>query len=74
MSKIDIVHILLLSGRKLFGPGYSGLEYDYRGLLRLYNNKGENQKVKEGKKKQFLCRNAICNSVIGFDCSPNRYY
>ena len=38
---------MVFSGRKLFGPGYSGLEYDYRGLLRLYNNKGENQKVKE---------------------------
>ena len=24
------------TGTKLFGDGYSGLEYDYRGLLRLY--------------------------------------
>lgn len=23
-------------GLKLFGPGYSGLEYDYRGLIRVY--------------------------------------
>lgn len=23
-------------GKKLFGEGYSGLEYDYRGLLKLY--------------------------------------
>ncbi len=29
--------IITFPGRKLFGPGYSGLEYDYRGLLRLYN-------------------------------------
>ena len=23
-------------GRKLFGPSYSGLEYDYRGLIQVY--------------------------------------
>ena len=28
------------SGKKLFGEGYSGLEYDYRGLLRLYRQVG----------------------------------
>ena len=33
------------AGRKLFGDGYSGLEYDYRGLLRLYNAKGNTQKA-----------------------------
>lgn len=27
-------------GRKLFGDGYSGLEYDYRGLIYLYRNIG----------------------------------
>ncbi|KAK3717699.1 hypothetical protein QZH41_001102 [Actinostola sp. cb2023] len=27
-------------GRKLFGDGYSGLEYDYRGLINLYDSKG----------------------------------
>lgn len=26
----------LFTGKKLFGDGYSGLEYDYRGLLRVY--------------------------------------
>ncbi|XP_005094954.1 amyloid protein-binding protein 2 [Aplysia californica] len=26
-------------GRQLFGEGYSGLEYDYRGLVRLYTQK-----------------------------------
>ena len=31
----------LLTGKKLFGPGYSGLEYDYRGLIRLYINTGD---------------------------------
>jgi len=35
------------TGRKLFGDGYSGLEYDYRGLLRLYNAKGNTQKAAE---------------------------
>ena len=34
-------------GRKLFGDCYSGLEYDYRGLLRLYNVKGNTQKADE---------------------------
>ncbi|GFR91773.1 amyloid protein-binding protein 2 [Elysia marginata] len=27
--------------RELFGEGYSGLEYDYRGLVRLYTQRGE---------------------------------
>jgi len=31
----------------LFGDGYSGLEYDYRGLLRLYNAQGKTQKAAE---------------------------
>ncbi|XP_013792359.1 amyloid protein-binding protein 2-like, partial [Limulus polyphemus] len=31
-------------GVKLFGEGYSGLEYDYRGLLRVYTFLGEPQK------------------------------
>jgi len=31
----------------LFGDGYSGLEYDYRGLLRLYNAQGNTQKAAE---------------------------
>lgn len=31
-----ITEQLFAAGRKLFGDGYSGLEYDYRGLLRLY--------------------------------------
>ncbi|CAL1529171.1 unnamed protein product [Lymnaea stagnalis] len=28
-------------GRQLFGEGYSGLEYDYRGLVRLYTQRGD---------------------------------
>ncbi|XP_059482685.1 amyloid protein-binding protein 2 [Neocloeon triangulifer] len=32
-------------GHKLFGPGYSGLEYDYRGLLHVYNELEDAQKV-----------------------------
>ncbi len=31
----------LLVGRKLFGDGYSGLEYDYRGLMHLYKSTGQ---------------------------------
>lgn len=30
-------------GKLLFGDGYSGLEYDYRGLLRLYRQVGNRQ-------------------------------
>ena len=29
----------------MFGPGYSGLEYDYRGLLKLYHSTGNAQKA-----------------------------
>lgn len=29
----------------MFGPGYSGLEYDYRGLLRLYHQTGNDQEA-----------------------------
>ncbi|XP_071848828.1 amyloid protein-binding protein 2-like [Apostichopus japonicus] len=32
-------------GKKLFGPGYSGLEYDYRGLTRLYAKTSNFEKV-----------------------------
>ncbi|XP_015761658.1 PREDICTED: amyloid protein-binding protein 2-like [Acropora digitifera] len=28
-------------GKKLFGDGYSGLEYDYRGLINLYDSQGD---------------------------------
>ena len=37
----------MCSGQKLFGPGYSGLEYDYRGLLRLYHTVGDVIKATE---------------------------
>lgn len=34
-------------GLKLFGAGYSGLEYDYRGLLRVYLTMGKHEKYLE---------------------------
>ncbi|XP_014664027.1 PREDICTED: amyloid protein-binding protein 2-like isoform X3 [Priapulus caudatus] len=34
-------------GKKLFGEAYSGLEYDYRGLLRLYSTTGRFEKAEE---------------------------
>jgi hypothetical protein len=34
-------------GKKLFGPSYSGLEYDYRGLLRLYQAQSYHQLAAE---------------------------
>ena len=39
--------LLSVTGLKLFGQGYSGLEYDYRGLLRLYQSTGNVQKALE---------------------------
>ena len=56
-----IIHI---SGRKLFGPGYSGLEYDYRGLLRLYHNITDQEKV--GNIKRPMSVNKISKLVIQF--------
>jgi len=34
-------------GRKLFGPSYSGLEYDYRGLIQVYQIIGDYSKYQE---------------------------
>jgi len=34
-------------GRKLFGPSYSGLEYDYRGLIQVYQIIGDYAKYQE---------------------------
>ncbi|KAL3856920.1 hypothetical protein ACJMK2_011626, partial [Sinanodonta woodiana] len=31
--------------KKLFGEGYSGLEYDYRGLLKLYRHVSNQEKA-----------------------------
>uniref|UniRef100_A0A8C6L163 Amyloid beta precursor protein (cytoplasmic tail) binding protein 2 n=1 Tax=Nothobranchius furzeri TaxID=105023 RepID=A0A8C6L163_NOTFU len=39
--------VLFAAGKKLFGEGYSGLEYDYRGLIKLYNSVGNYEKVFE---------------------------
>ncbi|KAF3847249.1 hypothetical protein F7725_020277 [Dissostichus mawsoni] len=39
--------VALSVGKKLFGEGYSGLEYDYRGLIKLYNSVGNYEKVFE---------------------------
>ena len=38
-------------GVKLFGPGYSGLEYDYRGLIRIYQELGNLEKSYEFRMK-----------------------
>ena len=45
--RIQRVNLFLFSGKKLFGDGYSGLEYDYRGLLRLYRQVGNQAKAAE---------------------------
>ena len=35
------------AGLNLFGPGYSGLEYDYRGLQRIYRKSNNLEKLAE---------------------------
>lgn len=52
LNCVAYVHMIVHLGRKLFGDGYSGLEYDYRGLLRLYNAQGNS--VKAGKYSTIL--------------------
>lgn len=47
LSSVSHCQLCVYVGRKLFGDGYSGLEYDYRGLLNLYNAKGNVQKAAE---------------------------
>ena len=37
----ELEDMCLALPKKLFGEGYSGLEYDYRGLVRLYTQKGD---------------------------------
>lgn len=39
--------VFSFSGLKLFGKSYSGLEYDYRGLLNVYTKLDEYEKVLE---------------------------
>ena len=43
----DLFLSYITLGKKLFGEGYSGLEYDYRGLIKLYNSIGNYEKVFE---------------------------
>lgn len=45
VSSFVYIHLLVFAGKKLFGPGYSGLEYDYRGLTRLYAKTSNFEKV-----------------------------
>ncbi|RWS15333.1 amyloid protein-binding protein 2-like protein, partial [Dinothrombium tinctorium] len=47
-EKAEKLYLKSLSiGIKLFGECYSGLEYDYRGLLRVYSNLNNREKVEE---------------------------
>lgn len=42
------MHVFLyFLGLKQFGKGYSGLEYDYRGLLKVYSQLGDAAKVSQ---------------------------
>ncbi|KAF4529395.1 hypothetical protein B566_EDAN003486 [Ephemera danica] len=45
LSAEQLYHRSIAIGQKLFGQGYSGLEYDYRGLLHVYTQLQEVQKV-----------------------------
>jgi len=40
-------YFFFVSGKNVFGSTYSGLQYDYRGLLNLYAKLGEYDKVGE---------------------------
>jgi len=48
-STIDWSHLTksIAIGLKLFGKSYSGLEYDYRGLLHVYNKLDQFDKILE---------------------------
>lgn len=47
-EKAEILYLRsIVIGIKLFGESFSGLEYDYRGLLRVYTNLDNNEKVVE---------------------------
>lgn len=37
--------LFFILGKNLFGEDYSGLEYDYRGLLRVYTKLGDREKA-----------------------------
>ncbi|XP_011860542.1 PREDICTED: amyloid protein-binding protein 2-like [Vollenhovia emeryi] len=42
-----LYHRSIAISLKLFGKGYSGLEYDYRGLLHVYNKLDDYEKISE---------------------------
>lgn len=43
----DITSCIVSVGLKLFGKSYSGLEYDYRGLLHVYSKLDDFEKILE---------------------------
>lgn len=47
VNSITTVSQIILTGLKLFGKSYSGLEYDYRGLLHVYAKLEDNEKYLE---------------------------
>lgn len=40
----DFVVLFFITGLRLFGQTYSGLEYDYRGLLHVYEELQDHEK------------------------------
>jgi len=51
-EKAEKLHLQSIEiGKKLFGDAYSGLEYDYRGLLQVYSVEGEAAKFEEYSRK-----------------------
>ena len=56
-------------GKKLFGDGYSGLEYDYRGLLKLYHSRGDVERTHE-----FQVRRRHLAFVFGFAPALKRFF
>lgn len=46
--KAEELHLRSISiGKRLFGDTYSGLEYDYRGLMQIYTMEGNQEKLTE---------------------------
>lgn len=46
-TEIQTKSYLNIADTELFGPNYSGLKYDYKGLIHVYERLGDTQKLAE---------------------------
>lgn len=68
--------VLSIKGLRLFGQTYSGLEYDYRGLLHVYEELHDNEKytkfcdildewrILRSDEERVSCGNQLTTSVV----------